>query len=378
MLQDLARGVDEVIAKQTALHVAHLSAGARMGWSGSWARPYGYGDVVEEYRAVRERVSVMDVGTLGKFLVAGRDARELLDRVFPCRIDGLGPGRSRYLLALDEAGYVFDDGLVCALEDGRYYVTSTSGGAEGMEAWLRNWADRFGLHVHLVNQTAMLGAINVAGPLSRALLERVTEEPVTSEAIPYGSHRELTVAGVPCRAIRVGFVGELSIELHHPRSRGPELWEELMRGGADDGIRPHGLDALDRLRLEKGHIYVLQDTLPDDHPAKLGLEWAVAADKGAFVGRAALERMSRLPLERKLVGIRFDREPQRGAPLQVDGRIVGRVTSCTTSETLGYPIGLGWVRAVDGEFPATLRSNDSTATVVPVPFYDAEGARVRA
>ena len=65
--------------------------------------------------------------------------------MFPCRIDDLRPGRSRYVLALDEAGYVMDDGLMCALEDGRYYLTSTSGGADRMEAWLRNWADRWDL-----------------------------------------------------------------------------------------------------------------------------------------------------------------------------------------------------------------------------------------
>jgi sarcosine oxidase subunit alpha len=341
-------------------------------------RPYGYGDVAEEYRAVRERVSLMDVSTLGKFLVAGSEATTLVDRVFPCRIRDLGSGRSRYVLALDEAGYVFDDGLICSLGDGRYYVTSTSGGADQMESWLRNWADRWDLHVHLVNQTAMVGAINVAGPRSRDLLSRLCDDPIDAAALPYPGHAQITVAGIACRAIRVGFVGELSFELHHPRSRSVELWTALMAAGADLGVAPHGLDALDVLRLEKAHIYLGQDTLPDDHPWKLGLGWSVAMDKGSFLGRTALERMAAFPPERKLLGLAFDHAPQRGAPLYAGSTIVGRVTSCAWSHALGRHIGLGWIRSVNGEFPAALLAGRVPATVVATPFYDPTGERLRA
>jgi len=377
-LEDLAGAVHEVIEKRTALHEEHIAMGARVDWSGSWKRPYNYGNTADEYRAVRERVSVMDVSTLGKFLIAGRDAQVLTERVYTCRIEGLEPGHSRYMLALDEAGYVMDDGLICAAEDGRFYVTSTSGGADRMESGLRNWADRWDLDVHIVNQTAMLGAINVCGPHARDVLVKLSGDPLDAGAFPYASHREITVAGVPCRAIRVGFVGELSYELHHPRSRSVELWRALIEAGAEFRIRPHGLDTLDLLRLEKGHIYLLQDTLPDDHPAKLGLDWAVGADKSHFVGKMALERMSRIPVERKMIGLEFDSQPQRGAPLYLGDDVVGRVTSCAHSPALGKYIGLGWLRAVNGSFPTSLRAVDVVARVAPTPFYDPEGARLRA
>ncbi|MGZ4125614.1 MAG: glycine cleavage T C-terminal barrel domain-containing protein, partial [Actinomycetota bacterium] len=376
-LEDLAAGVHEVVEKRTALHERHLAAGAVVDWSGSWKRPYRYGDWLEEYRAVRERASVMDVGTLAKFLLGGRDAARLLDAVFPTRIEGLAPGRSRYLLALDEAGYVVDDGMVLALGDGRFALTSTSGGADRMEAWLRDRADRLGMHVHLVNQTGMLGAINLAGPHAREVLQRLSDDDVGGDALPHLAHAEIAVAGVPCRAMRVGFVGEVSFELHHPRGRRAELWAGLLDAGRALGIRPHGLDALDLLRLEKGHIYLGQDTLPDDHPWKLGLGWAVAMDKGDFVGRTALERMRALPLERALVGLEFDGEPRLGVPLAAEGRIVGRVTSCGTSPALGRSVGLGWLRAVDGVFPERVTAGSTTATVVERPFYDPEGARLR-
>ncbi len=377
-LEDLAGGVHEVIEKRTSLHQVHVELAAHLDWSGSWKRPYNYGDPADEYRAVRERVSLMDVGTLGKFLVAGPDASTLVDRVYPCRIRDLPPGRSRYMLALDEAGYVIDDGLVCALEGERYYVTSTSGGAEGMEAWLRNWADRWNLRAHVVDQTAMLGAILVAGPRARELLARLTVDAIDREAFPYMGHRELSVAGVDCRALRVGFVGELAFELHHARSQGAALWTAITAAGADLGLRPHGLDALDVLRLEKGHIFLGQDSLPDDHPGKLGLEFAVDMGKPSFLGRLALERMGERPLERKLVGLSFDEPPQRGAPLAVEDRVVGRVTSCAESAVLRRPIGLGWIRAVDGSFPSELRCGAGTAKITPTPFYDPEGDRLRA
>jgi sarcosine oxidase subunit alpha len=231
--------------------------------------------------------------------------------------------------------------------------------------------------VHLVNRTAQLGAINVAGPHARGLLARLSDDDLSREAIPYPGHAEITVAGVPCIAIATGFVGELSFELHHPRSRSVELWDALLDAGTSWDLRPHGLDALDVLRLEKGHIYLGQDTLPDDHPAKLGLSWAVDMTKPAFVGRTSLIRMAGLPLERRLVGLRFDVPPQRGAPLTVDGAIVGRVTSCTDSTAVGAPIGLGWVRATDSRFPSILTTDGATATVSATPFYDPDGGRLR-
>jgi sarcosine oxidase, subunit alpha len=377
-LWDLAGGVYHATDRRTALHDRHVSAGARMERSSGWLRPFTYGDAAGEYEAVREGVSLMDVGTLGKFLIGGADAVELIDRVFACRVRDLVPGRARYLLALDEGGYVIDDGLLDALAGGRFYVTSTSGGADRMEAWLRNWADRYGLRAHVLNHTALLGAINVAGPFARELLERLWEGASGPGSIAYPGHADATVAGVPCTVLSVGFVGETSFELHHPRSRGVELWDALLRAGDDLGVRPHGLDALDVLRVEKAHVYIGQDTLPDDHPEKLGLGFAVAMEKGPFVGRGALARMADLPLERKLVGLSFDGTPQRGMPLRHGGRVVGRITSSAWSPACGRAIGLGWVRAVDGTFPSSLRAGDAAVTVVPTPFYDPDGARLHA
>jgi sarcosine oxidase subunit alpha len=384
-LETLAAGVHELYDKRTSLHEVHLAAGARMDRSGGWLRPLTYGDWHDEYRAVRERVSVMDVGTLGKFTVAGPDASVLIDRIFPCRTDDLVAGGTRYVLSLDEAGYVMDDGLLCALGDGAFYLNSTSGAAGRTEQRLRDMADRMGLEVHVLDRTAQWGAINVAGPFARDLLGRLTDDPIDGDTVTYPGHAGITVAGVPCRAIRTGFVGELAFELHHPRSRGPELWGALVREGAAWDLRPHGLDALELLRLEKGHLYLGQDTLPDDTPAKLRMTWAVTMDKEWFIGKRALERIAEQPLARTSVGLEFDRPPAnvaelRGAPLLVDGHVVGRVTSAERSMVLDRPIGLGWIRGSEGGFPTELdvAGDDGVrARVVPTPFYDPAGKRLR-
>jgi sarcosine oxidase, subunit alpha len=376
----LAAAGDEPIDRRTSLHDVHVAAGARVSWSGSWLRPFSYGDPDDEYRAVRERVSLMDVGTLAKFLITGPDATALVDASFPVRLDDLGPGGARYLLALDEAGYVFDDGVLCALGHEGWYLTSTSGGADRMEAWLRDHADRRGMRAHVIDLTADRGAILVAGPRARELLAGLVDEPIDEHAFPHMEARELTVAGVPCGTIRSGFVGEIAFELHHPRSRGPELWHALLEAGEALGVAPHGLDALEVLRLEKGHPYIGQDTLPDDTPAKLGLAWAVDATKEAFVGVRALERLGALPVGRKLVGLAFERggAELRGIPLHDGREIRGRVTSAARSPVLDRAIGLGWIRTrEDGTFPAELRAGKIRAEVVPRPFYDPEGARVR-
>jgi sarcosine oxidase subunit alpha len=378
-LDVLAAPVHEVIEQRTSLHEAHLDAGARMGWSGPWIRPFSYGDVDAEYRAVRERVSIMDVGTLARFVLSGPDATALVESAFPVRAETIPTGRARYLLAVDEAGYVFDDGLLCSLGGEGWFLTSTSGGAERMEAWLRDRADRLGLRVHVIDLTSERGAIAVAGPRARDLLQLLTDDPIDDAAFPHLGVREISVAGVPCGALRTGFVGEVTFELHHPRRRGPELWRALTGAGAGFGLIPHGLAALEILRLEKGHLYVGQDTMPDDTPGKLGLDWA-ADPTARSASRLALQRLRAVPVTRTLVGLRFARggAELRGMPLHDGRRIAGRVTSAAASPILDATIGLGWVRPdTDGEYPTTLRAGRIAVEVVPTPFYDPQGERLR-
>jgi sarcosine oxidase subunit alpha len=384
-LEDLAAGARYPLEYRTALHDRHLRLGATMEWTGVWKRPERYGDVLEEYRAVRERASIMDVSTLGKYRIAGPQATEFLERLYPCHVGTIAPGRSRYALMLNEAGYVFDDGLICRLGPDDFYVTVTSGGADQAEGWFRDWAETWSLDVHIANLTATYSAINLAGPRGREVLASLTPQPVDNAAIPYNQHREVDILGVRCRVLRVGFVGELSFELHHPRLESEALWDALLEAGKPFGLIPHGLEALRLLRLEKGHIIVGQDTDFDSTPSKLGLEWAARMDKREFVGRSALERLARLERDRELVPYRFTGPgaPLDGAQVLSGGERVGYLTSSRFSPVLGHGIALALVKRSHGAVPATVLAHDGSGarfegTRARGAFYDPEGTRLRA
>lgn len=387
LLEEAAAGVETALEHHTALHERHLRMGAVMEWAGPWRRPERYGDPADEYWAVRRRVSIMDLGTLGKYRVAGPDATEFLERLYPCRVGGVEPGKFRYAVMLNEAGYVFDDGLICSEGEDGYYVTVTSGGASEAEAWMKDWAEAWGLRVHIVNLTAAYGAIIVAGPRARELLSGLTKEPLDADSPPATGHRRIVVAGVPCLALRSGFVGELGYELHHPASRSVELWDALLEAGGAFDLLPHGLETLRLLRLEKGHIIVGQDTDFDSTPAKLRMSWIVGKDKPFFVGKTALERLSEIPPLRKLVPIEFpgpeEAVPHEGGQLLHDDDYTGELTSCRYSPVLEKGVALGWITRRNGSFPERVRAvgrsgRETTGTVVTKAFYDPEGERLRA
>jgi sarcosine oxidase subunit alpha len=380
-LEDAAAGLSDEHMMHTALHGRHLALGAVMEPTGGWLRPSYYGDVEAEYWSVRERVSVMDVGTLGKFLVGGKDALAFLDRLYPTRVATIKPGRLRYALLLAPSGFVIDDGTICALEDGTFYLTFTSVGAAAAESILRDWADAWGADVHIVNMTVARGAINVAGPHARELLQRLCDrDEISNESLSYLHHRQLEVAGIPCRVIRLGFVGELSFELHHPSTYSVALWDALIDAGHVFDIAPHGLEALRLLRLEKGHVMIGQDTDFDTTPAKLGMEWAVKFDKDQFVGKASLLRAESQPMIRRLAAIAFQgaRAPVEGSALTVDGHYVGHLSSSRFSPVLGHGVALGWIDRLNEDFPDRVEADGVLGRVVAHSFYDPEGKKLRA
>jgi glycine cleavage system T protein len=360
--------------RKSPLHDEHLKLGARMDRFGGWWRPWNYGNHVEEYWAVRQGVSLGDVSTLGKMIVSGPDAVELLERIYPTTVADIKPGRSRYVLILNERGHLIDDGMIVRESETRFVLTFTSGGAAAAEMFMRDWAETWNLNVHILDQTMALAAINVTGPLAAELLRDVGVE----DPPKFLQHRHIDVAGVPCHVMRLSFTGEASFELHHPTDRSVELWRALMGAGRYMGIKPHGLQALFGLRLEKGHIIVGMDTELDTTPRRVDMEWAVKMEKGYdFLGREALARTARLHDERLLCGFTMDGPaPTEGMPILVDGAVIGHVTSSFTSPGLGKAVMLGWQKR--GVRSDTVTIDGRTAHVAKVPFYDPEGKRARA
>jgi sarcosine oxidase subunit alpha len=379
--------------RRTALHEEHAALGAVWMPAGDWQRPEYYARAGEtreasieaEVRAVRTGVGIIDVGTLGKIEAHGAGAGEFLDRAYTGQFGTLKVGMTRYGLLLDESGVIVDDGVIARLGEERYYFTTTTGNSGSLFREFGRLATWWRLPVGLVNLTGHFSAFNIAGPAARAVLRELTSLDLSHSAFPYLGVREAEVAGIRCRLMRVGFVGETGYEIHLPAGHAVAVWRALMRAGERHGIRAFGVEAQRILRLEKGHIIVGQDTDGLTNPFEIGAGWALRMSKPFFVGQRSLRILERQPQRQQLVGFRLNgsstARPKESHLVIDNGRIAGRVTSIVWSPTLGAPIGLALVDpavAKRAELRIRIeRGEELAATVASLPFYDAAGERQR-
>jgi sarcosine oxidase subunit alpha len=371
--------------RRTPMHHWHARAGARWLDAGLWKRPEHYGDPAGEVAAIRTVAGLIDVSTLGKLEVVGPDAAELLERVYTNRWRDLAAGRVRYGIMCNEDGILFDDGVGARLAADRYYLTATTGNADAVFQWLELWQATWRLNAAILNHTSAYAGISLAGPKAREVLRRLTSLDLSTASFPYLGLREATVAGIPCRLLRIGFVGELGYEIHCPSRFGLHLWEALMEAGKPAGCRPCGVEAQRVLRLEKGHLIFGADTDALSNPLEAGLEWAVRFDKPLFHGREPLQRLKAMGARSRLVGFVMEEKhlvSSEGCQVVADGKSVGRVTSARFSPTLGQSIGLAWLPAAaakEGErFLIRWNGTDRAARVARTPFYDPQGRRMKA
>jgi sarcosine oxidase subunit alpha len=369
--------------KETTIHELHDEAGASFMWAGDWRRPHHYTTPEQEVDAVRNRVGLIDVSTLGKFRVRGPQAVDLLERLYPNRFADLAVGRIRYGVMLNDEGVILDDGAVCRVGDEEFFVTVTTGNTAALERWISWWLADWRLDVQVLNVTGALAALNLAGPSARSVMARITDADVSSAGFPYLACRRIDVAGVPGLVLRLGFVGELGYEIHVPSLYGEHVWGRVMAAGADQGIEPFGLEAQRILRLEKQHILVGQDTDAESDPYEAGLGWMVKDDKPDFLGKRSLQDLEREGPGERLVGFTTDLSwlPPEGASVVHDGVWVGRVTSARRSAAAGATVGLAWVPAGwahDGtEFQIQFGASHASARIALRPFYDPDGTRLR-
>ncbi len=378
--------------RRTPMHYEHETAGAVWMDMGDWKRPRYYRGatcsdekscVAEEYRAVREAVGLIDVGTLGKLDVQGADAGRLLDLVYTNRFSDLRPGRVRYAVLCDEAGIMLDDGTISRLDSNRWFITTTTGNLDFVQQWLEWWLVGTGWDVGITNVTGGMAAVNLAGPKARDVLRKLTDCDVETASFSYMACREANVAGVPAILLRIGFVGETGWEIHAPAESGADLWRALMEAGAEFGIRPFGVEAQRLLRLEKKHVIVGVDTDALTNPYEAGMAWVAKLDKPDFIGRASLERMAAAEVRQSLVGFVMTEDvcPDDGAAVMIAGEPAGRVTSARYSPVNKKAIGLAWVPAASAragsEISVRVNGRLAVARVTSEAFYDPEGARLR-
>jgi sarcosine oxidase, subunit alpha len=301
----------------------------------------------------------------------------------------LKEGRIKYSAMCNDDGCVIDDGVVVKLAENDYYFTTSTGRAGQTVEWIRYHTRFDGWDFNLVNLTDAMGVINLAGPNARKVLARVVDIDLTNEAFPFAGYREFKIADTfPVRAMRLGFVGELSYELHVPSSYMQAVWDLLKEAGAEFGIRNFGVEAQNVLRMEKGHIILGQESEQRTNLLDVGLGflWDRTKADAKTVGAVALRQAENDKDRLKLVGIRMedDEHPARDGALIVDTKVRGYVATMRKSFTTGEAVGMGLVEAPLADVGTRLEIFEDEcngvrryARVVAMPFYDPEGKRMK-
>ena len=386
-------GAHRDMCKRTPVHASQKRSGGEFRRMGVWKRARYFSadfDCKEEILAVRNNVGMLDASTLGKFRIHGPDALKALQRVFVSDMHRIQPGRVKYSAMCNDDGCVIDDGVVVKIGGNDYYFTTSTGRAGQTVEWIRYHTRFDGWDFHLVNLTDAMGVINLAGPNARKVLEKIADDDVSNEAFPFSGYRTFTVAGeIPVRAMRLGFVGELSFELHVPSSLMQALWDRIAESGRALGIRNYGVEAQNVLRMEKGHVILGQESEQRTNLLDLGLGflWDRGKTEAKTVGAVALRQAENDPGRLTLVGIEMDDpdRPAKDGSVIVDDRVRGYVCTMRKSFTLDRAVGMALVESpLSGVgnrlqiFEDGCNGETRGARVVRMPFYDPDGERMKA
>jgi len=395
-------------ARVTSIHPWHVAQGALFEDVGQWKRPWYYPQsgedmdtaVLRECAAVRDSVGFMDATTLGKIEIRGTDAGEFLNRVYTNAFKKLAPGSARYGVICTPDGMIFDDGVTLRLDEDRYFMTTTTGGAAKVLDWLEEWhqTEWPELDVVFTSVTEQWSTIAVVGPKSRAVIAKVAPElaengGLDAEAFPFMTFRETTLAsGVQARVCRISFSGELAYEINVPSWYGLNTWEAVAAAGAEFNITPYGTETMHVLRAEKGYPIVGQDTDGTVTPQDAGMDWIVSKAKD-FIGKRSYLRadakredrkhlVSVLPVDHSLRLPEGTQLVEKGIPVNPAYGPVpmeGFVTSSYHSAALGRSFGLALIQNGRNRIGETLVASvgDQLVDVVvgETVLFDAEGTR---
>ncbi len=384
--------------RRLPLHEWHAQAGASFVSTGLWLRPLvysrerGWDPVLAEARNVRTHVGITDVSTLGKLDLQGPDVATFLDFVYANTFSTLPVGRARYGIMLREDGMLLDDGTTTRLGPEHFLVTTTTANAgavlEHLEFQLQ--ANCAQLRVNITDVADQWAQFAVAGPRARDVIAAVVSGlDVSSAAFPFMAAAAAEIAGIAGRVFRISFSGELAYELAVPARHARSAWLALLQAGEPLGIRPYGLDALNTLRIEKGHVTTAElngNTSAED----LGFA-RMLKKQGDFIGRRLSERPGLTdPARLQLVGVRpRDRARRLRNGMQLVSAespqtSLGYLTSSTPSVELEGWVALALVAGGRQRTGAHLNAvspvhGESLEVELSSPhFIDPENLRVRA
>ena len=298
----------------TSLHQWHVETGAVFEDVGQWKRPWYFlkggermDDAVRrECMAARQGVAMMDASTLGKIDIQGPDAAVFLDRIYTNMFSTLPEGQCRYGVMCKTDGMVFDDGVTTRLGKNHFFMTTTTGGAARVLAWLEEWLQTEwpDLKVYCTSVTEHISTIALVGPKSRQLLQQLVKDiDLAKEAFPFMHSRNATIDGIPVRIARISFSGELAFEINVTWGHARYIWERLWNLGQRYDLTAYGTETMHVLRAEKGYIIVGQDTDGTQTPHDLNMSWIVSKKK-EFIGKRSFQLpWLKAPGRQQLVGL---------------------------------------------------------------------------
>jgi glycine cleavage system T protein len=363
-------------------------AGAEPEYAYSYKRQNWFPHAAAEHKAVREAVALFDQSSFAKFMVQGRDAEAVLQRICANEV-AVEPGRIVYTQWLNPRGGIEADLTVTRLSETAYMVvTSTACGVRDLD-WLRRHVPD-DAHAAATDVTSGWAVLGVMGPHSRALLQKLSGENLSNAAFPFGTARELEIGCAKVRAARITYVGELGWELYVPTEFARGVFDAVIEAGEGFGLRLAGMHAMDSCRMEKAYRSWGHDIGDEDTPLEAGLMFAVRLDKNVdFIGREALLRQRDAKVTKRLVQFALeDPEPllYHNEPVWRDGRIVGRTTSGAYGHHLGRAVALGYVQDDSGVDPAYIGQGRYEIEVAGArfaaraslePLYDPKGLRIK-
>ncbi len=357
-----------------------------------------------EYWAIRNAAALIDITPLMKYIITGRDASRLLNRVITRDMDKLKVGQVYYTPWCDEEGKIIDDGTVSRLDEHTYRMTS----ADPSLRWLS--MNAVGLEADVKEVTDQVAALSFQGPNTRLILNRCCDSSV--DGLKYFRVMQNKLASVAVTISRTGYTGDLGYEIWMDAKDALRVWDALMQAGQDYGITPVGILAMDMARVEAGLFMIEVDytstrqawiEAQKSSPYELGLDWTVALDKkGYFVGRRALEREKRDGSVWKLMGLEVEWNGMEslfadvGLPPQIPGMAVrgslpvflgnvqvGYASTSTWSPLLKKYIALAHLQkpyfqpgtSVRLEITVEHHRQHAPAKVVKLPFYEPEWKR---
>ena len=349
----------------------HKEDGAAVVEAHGWRLLMVYSSVAEEYRAATEGVGLLDRSYVGRLKLGGQDALDLLNRLSTNKLDDMtAVGQGIYTVLTSNKGRVMDLLFVSRLDDHLLVLTGPENRRKVM-AWIDFYT--FAEDIAVEDVTERTSMLAVMGPRATRLLDDLTGRRVSSLA-SYGS-LSATIDGADVLVMRTDFAGPPGYDLALPTSRVPQLWNRMLDLGAEHGLRPVGMDALEVVRVEHGVPAHGRELTEEVNPLEANLRDFVSFNKGCYIGQEVVARLNTYKkVQRHLVGLSWDGEHilEPGASLEAEGKGVGVVTSAVRSLRLSKAIGLGYVRkahaAPGAHLTMTSEKGDVAVRVEELPF----------